>query len=135
MIFNQDGDKEQYWLKSDEGQPGVFVVHDLGKYGMSYNFYREIERSFCLPKYGIDEDVFDPIRLFADKWNDNMKEAFHPSWVLVVDESMGKWRGKGMPGLMIVPRKPTPAGREAHTTACGETGTIIFYEMYEGKNS
>ena len=133
MIFNQDGDKSQYWETSGDGQPGVFVVHDLGKYGMTYSRFRDIERAFCLPTYGNPEDVFNPIRFFADQWNDNMKGVFEPSWVLVVDESMGKWLGKGMPGLMVVPRKPTPCGREAHTTACGETCVILFYEMYEGK--
>lgn len=33
---------------------------------------------------------------------------------------------------MHVPRKPTPLGRESHTTTCVETGAIIFFEFYEG---
>jgi len=50
-----------------------------------------------------------------------------------MDESMGLWKGRGMPGLMKVARKPTPIGRESHTTVCCETGALIFSEMYEGK--
>lgn len=34
---------------------------------------------------------------------------------------------------MVVPRKPTPLGRESHTTADGDTGCIVFVEPYEGK--
>jgi hypothetical protein len=47
---------------------------------------------------------------------------------------MAGWKGNGMPGLMHVPRKPTPTGREGHTTACTETGILIHYECYEGKD-
>ncbi len=38
-----------------------------------------------------------------------------------------------MPWWMVVKRKPTPIGRESHTTANCDTGTIIFVEPYEGK--
>eukprot|EP00951_Prasinocladus_malaysianus_P003499 scaffold24601_cov33-Prasinocladus_malaysianus.AAC.1 len=46
---------------------------------------------------------------------------------------MAQWKGRGMPGLMKVPRKPTPVGRESHTTADVETGVINHSELYEGK--
>ena len=55
-----------------------------------------------------------------------MRVAFEPGRVLVVDESMALWKGKGMPGKMHVPMKPTTDGREAHTTADAETGALIF---------
>jgi len=38
-----------------------------------------------------------------------------------------------MYGLMFVPRKPTELGIESHTTACCDTGCIIWQEPYEGK--
>ncbi len=53
--------------------------------------------------------------------------------IIIVDESMGLWRGKGMPGWLYVKRKPTPMGRESHTTADYETSANIFAEPYEGK--
>eukprot|EP00959_Pyramimonas_sp_CCMP1952_P160499 3356790-Pyramimonas_sp.AAC.1 len=46
---------------------------------------------------------------------------------------MACWKGVGMPGLMYVARKPTPLGREMHTTACADTRIICFAERYEGK--
>ena len=135
MIYPQQGGVSQYWESEDSGlSHRVSVDHSLGKHGMLLSRYREIERCFTLPHRGDLTDPFDPIRMFVERWNQNMSEAFKPSWVIVVDESMGKWQGKGMPALMTVPRKPTPVGREAHTTACGETGVIIFYEPYEGKS-
>eukprot|EP00976_Prorocentrum_cordatum_P043027 872158-Prorocentrum_minimum.AAC.1 len=39
-----------------------------------------------------------------------------------------------MPGLMYVVRKPTPLGREMHTTTCAESRVICFAERYEGKH-
>ena len=136
MIFPMQGPVEQFWeedVVTEDIDQLVRVSHNVGRYGLSYNRYREIERSFALPTHGDKTDVFDPIRYFVKVWNENMEKAFVPGYVLTVDESMGLWKGKGMPGLMSVPRKPTPIGREAHTTACGETGVVIFYEVYEGK--
>ena len=135
MIFPQQGSVDQYWQADCSVTTGrVSIEHNVGKHGVSYSRYREIERAFSLPHYGDLSDPFDPIRQFVKLWNDNHFQAFKPGWVITVDESMGKWCGKGMPALMTVPRKPTPIGREAHTTACGETGVIIFYEPYEGKD-
>ena len=90
--------------------------------------------SSCLPTYGNPDDPFDPIRCFADAWNKNMLAMFSPGEIITVDESMALWKGMKMPGLMVVVRKPTPVGRENHTTADLETGVIIWVEIYEGKD-
>lgn len=73
-------------------------------------------------------------RNFLDQWNANVASRFNPAWILVVDESMACWKGVGggMPSLMFVAHKPTPSGREMHTTACVETRIICFAERYEG---
>ncbi len=53
--------------------------------------------------------------------------------ILTVNESMGFWKGKRMPGWLFVSRKPR-VGRESHTTAECDTGAIIFVEPYEGND-
>ena len=134
-VYPQEGPKEHYWeVPDDERIDTVFVDHNLGKFGHGYNRYKDIERSFRLPTHGDSSDFFDPIRRTVDEWNARMEVALDPGPFLTVDESMAGWKGKGMPGLMSVPRKPTPVGREAHTTADATTGVIIHYEMYEGKD-
>ena len=133
-IFPQEGPRELYWVVPDEDMDRcVYVDHKLGRHGHEFSRYREIERAFKLPTYRNVHDFFDPVRKLVDVWNENMHEALIPGPVLTVDESMGGWKGKGMPGLMTVPRKPTPTGREAHTTADAQTGVVVHYEMYEGK--
>ncbi len=89
--------------------------------------------TFALPTYGDGRDPFDPIRMFADAWNNTMEGVLLPGPTIIVDESMGLWKGRGTPGLMVVARKPTPVGRESHTTADADTSCIIFVEPYEGK--
>ena len=136
MIFAQEGPAKQFWHLDDEEVEGtVFVRHDLGKYGLTFNRYREIERCFRLPHdvHTGGSDHLSSLKTLVDEWNENMCKAFVPGRVLTVDESMGAWLGRGMPGLMTVRRKPTPTGREAHTTACAISGLIVFYEIYEGK--
>ena len=91
-------------------------------------------QAFTLPQYSERQsDPFSVIRHFVDEWNQVMLRCISSGLILVVDESMGQWLGKGMTGLMFVARKPTPNGREAHTTADADTGCIINYEIYEGK--
>ena len=46
---------------------------------------------------------------------------------------MVKWLGQGMPGFMVVKRKPTPKGLELHTMCDAGTGIMIYFEVYEGK--
>ena len=75
---------------------------------------------------GVEMDPFREIRNFEEAWNKPMRKVMEPRPYITVDESMALWKGRGMPGLMHVPRQPTPIGRESHTTACVETGYIIF---------
>ena len=64
-----------------------------------------------------------------------MQRCISPGPILVIHESMGQWLRKGMPGLMFVARKPTPNGRETHTTADADIQCIINYEIYERQNT
>lgn len=54
---------------------------------------------------------------------------------MVLDESMVKWMGTGMPGLMVILRKPTPIGLELHTLCCAQCGVLVWFEIYEGKEA
>ena len=57
-------------------------------------------------------DPFAFIRRFADEWNIQMLRCVTPGCILVVDESMGQWLGKGMPGLMHVLLEDLPQMEE-----------------------
>ena len=59
-----------------------------------------------------------------------MSRAFILGKYTTVDEFIGGSKGKALPGLMHVPRKPTPNGRKSHATACAITGVICRFEMY-----
>eukprot|EP00965_Chrysotila_dentata_P083108 2741431-Pleurochrysis_carterae.AAC.3 len=43
------------------------------------------------------------------------KRAIVCSWLMVLDESMVRWMGRDMPGLLVVQRKPASVGLELHT--------------------
>ena len=107
-------------LSTKYGACASFVKHDLGKFGLSYSRFRRLLQAFTLPQYSERQtDPFSVIRRFVNEWNQAMQRCISPGPILVVDESMGKWIGKGMPGLMFVARKPT--------------GCIINFEIYEGE--
>eukprot|EP00976_Prorocentrum_cordatum_P051602 1041600-Prorocentrum_minimum.AAC.1 len=104
---------------------------------MSHRRFERMMQCFRLPEYPMDcekPDLCIRVRKFLDSFNEHVNRRFKPSWCMVVDESMAQWKGVGMPGLMYVARKPTPLGREMHTTACSETRIISFLERYEGKD-
>eukprot|EP00965_Chrysotila_dentata_P252131 6210505-Pleurochrysis_carterae.AAC.3 len=60
-------------------------------------------------------DPFKPVRRFWDALRDRFYAAVVCSWLMVLDESMVRWEGRGMPGLVIVILKPTPIGLELRT--------------------
>jgi len=107
---------------------------NLGQYGITYSHFIKLMSVFELPTYGVATDAFEPIRNFTDSWNENMVTTLLPGSILTIDESMGLWNDKGMPGWLFVSRKLTHVGRESHKTADRDTGAIILVEPYEGKD-
>ena len=79
------------------------------------------------------DDPFAPTRMFWDHLRTAFFFAMCASWLLCLDESMLRWTGRGMPGLMVILRKPTPIGLELHTLCCALCGVLIWFEVYEGK--
>ena len=145
LTLNPAGAKKYMWLSevTDDFKDSLWLPPDLGRYGMSWNKFKNLMRAFCLPTYGqANDDPFNPIRRFLDQWNSCVAATLIPGPIICVDESMGLWVGRrnkagaiggnGMPGWQFVGRKPTNKGREMFTTACCETGIIIFTELHEG---
>jgi hypothetical protein len=98
VCFPSKGPLDQYWAKSVHLE-ATGTVHNLCKYGMTLQHFRNMQRTFVLPTYGQQAtDPFDPIRLFVDSWNANMVMVFVPGDRLCLDESMGRWLGMHMPG-------------------------------------
>eukprot|EP00965_Chrysotila_dentata_P196248 6177465-Pleurochrysis_carterae.AAC.3 len=56
----------------------------------------------CIDPPNAPRDSFRPVRMFWDALRDAFHNAVDPSWLLVLDESMVRWMGKGMPGLMVI---------------------------------
>jgi hypothetical protein len=69
---------------------------------------------FELPTYNVDpkSDKFHRVRRFWECLRDRFLHAIVSGHILCLDESMVKWLGQGMPGFMVVQRKPTPKGLE-----------------------
>ncbi|KAK3255282.1 hypothetical protein CYMTET_35530 [Cymbomonas tetramitiformis] len=140
LCFPEEGGNDAYWDKwadKTEAELGtLFIRHDLKRFGLTQTRFEHFVKASQLRSNAADVasgDPFSPIRRFADAWNNTMANVLSPGDLLLVDESMGQWKGMGMPGLMFVMRKPTPLGREMHTTACCATGVLIRAEIYEGK--
>ena len=79
------------------------------------------------------KDDFQAVRSMWDSYQAHFCATVTASWLLILDESMIKWVGRCMPGLMYVPRKPTPLGAELHTLCCAVCGVMTMFELYEGK--
>ena len=79
------------------------------------------------------DDPFQPTRKFWDHLRTAFFFAMTVSWLICLDESMVRWTGRGMPGLMVILRKPTPIGLELHTLCCAMCGVLSWFEVYEGK--
>ena len=136
LAFPQPGDREEYFKT-----PAFGPAHNMatmlarGENGpKGRRWFNLMHASFSLPTGSVAED--DPFRAVRCMWESfrvHLTSCVTPSTVILLDESMVKWVGRSMPGLMIVARKPTPMGSELHTMCCASSGILVNYELYEGK--
>ena len=123
---------------------GFGPMHDLAKIlrlgengEKSVRWFEAMEQCFVLPEHK-GAKATDPFRKTRRFW-EALRLAFYravtSSWLLCLYESMVKWTGRGMPGLMVILRKPTPIGLELHTLCCAPCGILVWFEVYEGKEA
>lgn len=114
---------EEFMLRGKNGVKGV-------------RWFENMLACFELPKGDVpDTDPFYQTRYMWECCREHFVACVTPSWLLTLDESMVKWVGRGMPGQMVVPRKPTPMGLEIHTLCCSISGILVNFEVYEGKEA
>ncbi len=97
---------------------------------MARDRFEAIKAQFATHPLNPDySDRWYPIRDFVDRFNKNRRENIFPSWRVVVDECMCAWRGKDLPHLSFIPRKPEPYGVEFKSIADGESGVLLTLEI------
>jgi hypothetical protein len=142
LAFPQPGDRRAYWTEPIGGygpRHNLQRVLSLGENGeKGVKWFEKMGACFKLPRFKRGEEGFKANDVFTTRkfWY-CLRLAFFAavsaSWLLCLDESMVRWEGLGMPGLMVVKRKPTPIGLELHTLCCAVSGILVWLEPYEGK--
>lgn len=136
LAHPQSGAREDYFKRKKYGPchnlPDILKLGGQGHRGRRW--FDCMHACFTLPTGSVpQDDPFRPVRAMWESFRIHAGNTIDPSWLLLLDESMVKWMGRGMPGLMVVPRKPTPIGAELHTLCCATCGVMINYELHEGK--
>ena len=114
---------EEWLRRGENGEKGV-------------KWFENMEACFSMPTGAAAAD--DPFYLVRHMWEtmrQHCVKCVSAGWLLCLDESMVEWQGRGMPGLMVVPRKPTPLGLEIHTMCDALSGILVNFEVYEGKTA
>lgn len=143
LAFPQSGPRESYF---EEPAAGYGPRHRLaahlqlgsgsGSKTKGAKWFKLMHACFKLPVYiNSSGDPFQKTRRWWDSLRDSFQQAIDCSWLVVLDESMVRWMGRGMPGLMVILRKPTPIGLELHTLCCALCGALVWFEVYEGKEA
>lgn len=137
LAFPQAGSREDYFRSQPFGPAhdiaAVMKHAENGKH-KGRRWFVSMHACFRLPTGTIDEDdAFAPVTCMWESYRRHCVSCVTPGTLLLLDESMVKWVGRSMPGLMVVQRKPTPMGAELHTMCCAESGILVNYELYEGR--
>lgn len=141
LAFPQSGDRSAYWK---EPAGGYGPRHRLSEWlGLGANgtkgeeWFNKMMACLELPEKpgGVADDPFKRTRWWWESLRAAFWSAVNCSWLMVLDESMVQWQGRGMPGLMVVLRKPTPIGLELHTLCCAVCGILFWFEVYEGQKA
>lgn len=132
-----DENRESWW---DGEQPSMFygAPFCLNGYIMKSR-YLEINRALQFtdqPRPSEFVDKFHEVRQMISAFNDYYANAYSPSTMSCLDESMSSWMNQYCPGFMCVPRKPHPFGNEYHSIADGDFGKPIMWRVkfQEGKD-
>ena len=125
------GDRRSYWANKKSYE---CFARDRASFSevMGVRQFEMICEVFGVPP-GDEEDSHCLVRTSIDHFNSHAVKIYGPGWMIVIDKSMIAWKGRGMPGWIIVPRKPKPMGMECKTACCNETKIIIRLDVQEGK--
>lgn len=142
LAFEEFGDRRAYF-PSSSGTARFGPRHVIEEYiirgkngSKGVKWFENMLTCFSLPTGNVPEgDPFHSVRHMWDTVREHFRECVSPGWLVTLDESMVKWLGRAMPGLMVVPRKPTPVGLEIHTLCCSLSGVLVYFEIYEGKEA
>jgi len=132
LAFPLEADRRAYFTGFEAGFGPTNV---LEKYGVHEMWFEMMQTCFELPTYGRKDDAFDPVRRWWDSLRLTFAEAIDAGYILNLDESMLRWLGQHMPGFMSVGRKPDDKGAELHTVCDGQSGIMVNFELYEGKEA
>ena len=140
MLANpRAGGRRQYWISTKTHKsncPSQYSFEHIMPVSQFEQIYCVFELAQNPPTLGDDTptDPFAKVRRWVDACNRCWKGAFTPGLFLVVDESMIFWSGRGMPGWIVIPRKPRSTGLEGKTTCCGQTNILLHFDPQEGKH-
>ena len=105
LAFPQPGERRAYFQEPEGGFGSRHRLGDFLKLGRNGTkgllWFEDMHTCFCLPEDPNSEG--DPFRKTRRWWN-ALRDAFYSavtcSWLMLLDESMVRWMGVGMPGLM-----------------------------------
>lgn len=142
LAYPQSGDRRAYFTEPSRGFGPRHRLAEYLKLGANgerekgLRWFEMMHACFAMPEYpNTAHDPFHRTRRFWDALRDAFSKAVTASWLIVMDESMVQWQGRGMPGLMVILRKPTPIGLELHTLCDAMSGILLWFEVYEGKEA
>ncbi|GMH34641.1 hypothetical protein BSKO_02502 [Bryopsis sp. KO-2023] len=121
--------KHKYWQNTSEKGP---VVCNLQEW-MSRNEFYKLNSCLSLLSGGKKDDPLDDVRPFWDALNEALQHGITPGTYITADESMVRWTGRSMPGMMYIPRKPRPLGLELKVLCCSISKCVLRLEVQEGK--
>ena len=120
-------------LFSDETSNPLLKGMALGQYGMSRCRFQTLMRYLVIDRDASLDTTIDHSRIkqFADRWNENMKEAFHCGWLVTLDESMLWGHQRNNDHMSFVERKPRALGTEAKCGGDATTRIMTVLELCE----
>jgi len=133
MGIHQMPDVDSYW--SSDPALTVSVVANV----MPCKRYKKLQETLHLndnataaPRQSDQFDKLHKVRPLVDKLNAKIREAYTPSQVMSVDESMIPFKGRSSI-KQYMPMKPVKRGYKVWCIADSKTGFILQFEIYTGK--
>jgi hypothetical protein len=126
-------DRKEYF-RSDPITFETGAPYQLTKFMPGYLF-EQIMSCLTITTALPGSDRFWEMRMLIYKWNKNIQEAYIPSWVSCLDESMSIWMSRWTClRYVFCPRRLHPVGNEYHTIADGLPTILYAAKIVMGKD-
>lgn len=126
-----------HWSHAPYGWRTQYVVNTMTRDAFQFlrRFLHFEDNTKVKPKSDPEYDPLLKTRHTITTLSDSLSKWWKAGERVVIDESMIKYKGKAVAFVQFMPAKPVKHGIKVYALCCAETGVLLSFEIYTGRDN